>query len=461
MLAKYITFYLALFASLSTLNLNAQSTKLNQIMLNPLQLKQKIDLAGGDMERSANFLRSASNSDQIIQWYFKDIKMPFWRVVIDKHQELEEGQTNYGFYQQQIEVMQKIRAVDPEVVFWATLKTDYDGYGDNNNMPDWVYTGGGYNGGDYDPTAFNAKKWARFLADYLKLMHDNDVAIEIISVSKEWMQVMPAINEIKTIRHLMHLLQTPAYTGVPIPKFNGPAAWGVKQAKNFVNAVAQHGAQNLYAGFSAHTYDRPSQEDWIALLNAAKPLGLPVYNEESNSAGGGPFHGEHPPFKNVTAIYSGKAEAYQAGLSGELFFELWSRGFNRESRSVYFKRGQAGKRGRGYWLSKLFINQVYNKHYIASSIATNLADDIKVMAFSNKRSVVLYVINRSLKNSYSNIALTLGKDTRIQGTIQQTLWHQKTPWQGMQADLPPQTSSSFRLDSKANSLAVYQFKITP
>ncbi len=156
-----------------------------EIVLKAGALKQKIDIVGGDMERSADALVNAVNSDDILDWYFDDIHMPYWRVGINKKQELIEGEANFNIYHNQIDVMQRIKTKSPDTKFWATLITDYDGYGTANNMPNWVYTGGGYNGGNYNPSAFKAAKWARFLADYLKLMNDNGVAIDILSVSKK------------------------------------------------------------------------------------------------------------------------------------------------------------------------------------------------------------------------------------------------------------------------------------
>lgn len=455
-LFSYIIYIFLILSS--CLSANVYSENIERIVLKGGAFKQRIDILGGDMERSADFLFQATNPDEIIHWYFSDINMPYWRVVIDKHQELVEGKRNFAFYDKQIKVMQKIRAVDPKVKFWATLKTDYDGYGTQNNMPDWVYTGGGYNEGNYDPQAFKAKKWARFLADYLKLMHDNNVSIQILSVSKEWMQVMPALNEKNTIDQLKLMLKTPAYAGVPIPEFNGPAAWGVKQAKGFVSTVANNGYAYNYTGFSAHTYDKPSQTDWNNLLEAANKINLPVYNEESNSAGGGPFYGEEPAFSGVVHIYSGKTEAYKAGLSGELFFELWSRGYERESRSVYFTANQAGKRGRGYWLSKEFINQVYNKYYIDSVILGDSAD-LKIMAFADDKAVVVYIINPSKSQSYTNIPVEILDQEISSRKITKTLWSETTPIEGVISSVDLIGKNSFKINLAANSMAVYKFKI--
>lgn len=428
------------------------------IELHAGELKQKIDIVGGDMERSANFLLKASNPDEIIDWYFSDMVMPYMRVAFDKKQELVEGSPNYAFYAKQIEVMQKIKAVNPDVKFWASLKTDYDGYGKNNNMPDWIYTGNGYNGGSYDPTLFKADKYARFLADYLKLMHDSGVNIDIISVSKEWMQVMPAVNEYNTINNIKQLLATEPYLGIPIPEFNGPAGWGVKQTKNFVKDVSNKGYEANYSGFSAHTYDGPTEASWLELITAASAINKPVYNEESNAAGGGPWWGEEPTIGGVINIYTGKTESYRAGLRGELFFKIWSRGITKETRAVYYTNGQKGNRLRGYWLIKAFIDGVYNKHYIGHS-APDALSDIKVMAFSDDEYVTAYVINTSATNAFTNLPIKLNDKVISSNTIVAQSWSETTPKMGDVTGISKTSDNSFSINIAPLSLNIYKFRI--
>jgi len=103
----------------------------NKVTIDLENQGQQIVMMGTDMERSANFLHKASNKNDIIQWVFKDISgMDYLRVVFDKHQELEKGNKNFEFYNLQIKSMQEIKTVQPKIIFWATLRTDYDGYGE-------------------------------------------------------------------------------------------------------------------------------------------------------------------------------------------------------------------------------------------------------------------------------------------------------------------------------------------
>jgi len=167
----------------------------NYVSIDVSNPKQRITLMGGDMERSAGFLNRASNAQQVADWYYKDINFAYSRVSYDRQQELSEGNPNMSFYDGPVAAMKMVQKARPSVKFWATLKSDYDGFGTTNKLPDWIYTGGGYNGGSYQPSALKVDKYAKILADYLKHMNDNGVPISVLSVAKEWTQVFNANTE--------------------------------------------------------------------------------------------------------------------------------------------------------------------------------------------------------------------------------------------------------------------------
>ncbi|MDC2888809.1 dockerin type I domain-containing protein [Psychrosphaera algicola] len=233
---------------------------------------------------------------------------------------------------------------------------------------------------------------------------------------------------------------------------------GVKQAKNFVVDVSNNGYQANYSGFSAHTYDKPTEANWLDLITAASAINKPVYNEESNAAGGGPLWGEEPTIGGVINIYTGKTESYRAGLRGELFFEIWSRGITKETRAVYFTKGQKGNRLRGYWLIKAFIDGVYNKHYIAHTTPQELSD-IKVMAFSDDEYITAYVINASTTNAFTNLPITLNDKVITSNTIVAQTWSEDTPKMGVVSGITKTSSNSFSVNVAPSSLVIYKFRI--
>ena len=122
---KFFSSSFLLCVLILTITVNAQS-----ITVNSTNYKQTIDMIGGDMERSSFAIQKAQNKDEIINWGFKDVNFNYCRVQFDKHQELIEGTKNWAFYTKQIATMKQIKAINPNIKFFATMRTDYDGYGD-------------------------------------------------------------------------------------------------------------------------------------------------------------------------------------------------------------------------------------------------------------------------------------------------------------------------------------------
>ena len=83
---------LLIFSVIAITNVNAQS-----ISVQSTNYKQTIDMIGGDMERSSAAVQSSTNTQEMIDWGFKDIAFNYCRVQYDKNQELVEGVKNLDF----------------------------------------------------------------------------------------------------------------------------------------------------------------------------------------------------------------------------------------------------------------------------------------------------------------------------------------------------------------------------
>jgi len=424
-----------------------------QITIRVNEPKQQILMMGADMERSANTLQTASNKEEIIKWVFEDIEgLAYLRVVYDKHQELKQGQKDMKFYDAQIASMQQIKAVDPDIRFWGTLKTDYDGYGTKNNLPDWIYTGGGYNGGRYDPGRLKVDHYAGFLADYLELMYRKGVGLYALSVVKEWSQVVDSKRAGQVIRSLRAECSR---RGIPTPVFIGPAAWGVKNGTKDLQRIKDLGDENLYAAFAMHRYDNPSESQWKTAVQLAQSMGRPLFDDETNVGAGGPRYGKDSPMDKVIRNFSERAGTYRAGLSGEVFFETWSRGIDRETRSIYFKKRGTAKRLRGYWLLKAFAENLMFSHYIPSTGA----DGLDTMAFRKGFSSTLWIMNRGSKEFRELEFRIDGTSLHDSHPIEIKTWRDDDPsLEGIDRTVQPSTGKLFKFDLPAQSLSRIQFK---
>ena len=260
------------------------------------QPQQQIVVMGADMERSAGALQKAKNKEEIIRWVFDGTEgVDYLRVSFNKHQELERGKKKLEIYDAQIASMQQIKAVRSDIKFWATPITDFGGYNHANNMPDWIYRGGGYDGGKYDPDKFEVGLYAKFLADYLQLMHDNDVSIFCLSPTKEWSQVISS----KKASQIIRLLKKECSSRkVPMPIIVGPSSWSVTGGLNDLKQIQKLGDASLYAAFSTHKYNKSGTEQNVRkFVELAAAMGKRAFNDESGFGAAGRTSGKEPEFE--------------------------------------------------------------------------------------------------------------------------------------------------------------------
>ncbi|MCG8578672.1 MAG: hypothetical protein MI866_02070 [Bacteroidales bacterium] len=400
--------------------------------------QQKITMIGSDMERSASFLQNAANPQEIADWCYKDIDNVVCRVSYDKKQELVEGTTNFSFYNNAIESMKMVKAANPDVKFWATMKSDYNGYNNENNLPDWIC--------NYKPTTwFNTNKYGTFLADYLELMNNNGVPISYISVSKEW-----SVITVDRAHQIIQKINSECNSrGIPQPQYMSPASWGVSQGISYVESVGNKaGYVDMYAGFSSHNLNNQPHL-WDEFVNACSNLSKPAYCDESGTGGGGRTNGEEPETLDALLnAYSEKATMYAAGLQGELMFEPWSRGVNSETRTIYFTSGQEGKRMRSYYIMKQFANHISGRNYLSSY--SSGVPGVEIMSFGNDQEIALWLINTS-STEYSELDVNIS-NTRINGKVYQYNWDINSKIQGEAGILEPNVFKNFTCNLKAKSI---------
>ena len=432
---------------------NAQS-----ITIDTNDFQQTIDMIGGDMERSASAVQTTvQNTDDVIRWGFEDINYNYCRIQFDKNQELVEGTKQFNIYNNQVLTMQRIKAINPDIKFYATMRSDYDGFGDENNMPDWIV--------DYDTRAVDTEKYAIFLADYLEYMDDNGVTIHTLATAKEWGAF---INATVSRDIILKLQEECEDRGIPMPEINDPGSWSMAQGLNFMNQVEDLGTEDLYSAFSSHEYasnDTPEQE-WPALVAKAQSLGKKIYQDETIT--GASFDGVAPPIFR----YAQRAVLYQSGVSGEIMFEIWSRGLNNEIRSIYWPNGGVATRLNGHYVAKHFVNNVLGSQYITSTtqntlgglFSDSLYTGVTQMAFRKDNQIILWVMNFSHdsqpqnSNSYPSFTIDV-EDSVIDGNIQHKYWNTGSNIEGTDAIITAESNTSFQTELQENSINVYIFNV--
>lgn len=377
-------------------------------------VKQQLVFMGGDMERSANAVQNTTNKNDIINWGFGDIPFNICRMQYDKNQEMVEGVKNFSFYNGTVQSMKDIKLVNPSIKFMASMRSDYDGFnqGDTNNLPTWIY--------NRQTTVLNVPKYAKFLADYVAYMSQQGVPVDYLSTAKEWTSVVKPDSAVKLINILKTDLQT---RGVAMPLIMDPASWSITNGIDYVNRIKQLGETAQVFAFCTHNYNTAETKTYKNYFDAVAPTGKPAFHDETSTGGGGRFTpaGINPPIQSLIDVYKEKVDMYHAGFSGEIFFEIWSRGINAESRSIYFPSGGTGVRRRAYYVMKEFASFALNASYVPVSF-TNSTALLSGMAFKKGNKVMLVLLNESgtttpaFKLSFQNAI--------VNGAVTTLLWNE-------------------------------------
>ena len=435
---KHFIYTILIFVGASNISF-AQS-----ISVESTNYQQIIDMMGGDMERSSFAVQNSTNTQQMINWGFKDIPFNYCRVQYDKNQELVEGVKNWGFYDRQIITMKQVKEINPDIYFFATMRTDYDGFGDQNNAPDWAV--------NYNTRAVNVDNYVRFLADYLEFMHDQDLTIHTLSITKEWVAFINANIAAQIIPKLHAECDN---RGVPRAIISDQGFWGMGRGLSYMNAVDNLGTIDLYDSFCSHDYNPNDNTTWETLVGRANSLGKKLYHDETSAGAGGPTFGEEPDMQIPINVYVEKADTYAAGLSGEIFFEIWSRGIGRETRAIYSPNGGEGRRMRSYFIMKHFANNVLNYRYIPSSI--NSASGVHTIIFRKEDKMIVWVINDS-DTRYNSLPITLNNST-IEGSVSGIHWADNNPIEGI-AETYSASGNNFSSAIEAKSINSFVFNVS-
>ncbi len=376
---------------------DAKIPETQSISINALDTKQDIIMVGGDMERNAPAVLSAPNKYEIIKWLIMDIPFNTYRVKYDKLQEMTEGKLDLdGAYADQVKTMKLIKLANPDIKFYATMKSDYNGYsqGNRNNLPTFIY--------DYaydsetetssGTKSFDAVKYGRFLADYIEYMSDNEVPITYLSTSKEWTQVMTAARAKTTIETLIDELKE---RNIEMPLIIDPGAWSIKGAYNTVNAYVANDANKYLYGYSTHNYNT-TNITWSDFVTAANNAGKVAFDDESGHGSGGPTNGAYEmPITQQIKTYSKKCDMYEGGIQGECFFELWMGNFSY-ARPIMFSSTENGRRIRSYYIMKKFAENLVGTKYVSQT--KKLLDGVSSTAFIKDSCLVLWLINTTENN---------------------------------------------------------------
>lgn len=242
-----------------------------------------------------------------------------------------------------------------------------------------------------------------------------------------------------------------------MPIIISPASWSVRGGIRDLIKVKALGDSDLYAGFATHQYQKVDEATMREFVELSSSMGKPAFDDETNLGGGGRTNGEEPEMDHPVRVYTRRARNYRAGLSGEVFFENWSRGINSETRSIYFKRGGVGRRMRAYWIFREFTGTTAHSNYIPSRLRMR-TDAIETMAFRRGDLLTLWVMNQS-EHEFGRIDVHLqGGEVLASSNLAVHRWSQgTTDIRGEVSEVHIESADKFTV--KAPPVSINKFSI--
>lgn len=242
-----------------------------------------------------------------------------------------------------------------------------------------------------------------------------------------------------------------------MPIIIAPASWSVRGGIRDLKKIKELGDSDLYAGFATHQYQKADEATMREFVELSASMGKRAFDDETHLGGGGRTNGEEPEMDQPVRTYIRRARNYRAGLSGEVFFENWSRGINSETRSIYFKRGGEGRRMRAYWIFREFTGTTMLSNYIPSRLRMR-TDAIETMAFRKGDLLTLWVMNQSEHEFGSIDVRLLGGEILASNHITAHRWSQETTdIRGEASEVPIESADKFTI--KVPPVSVNKFSI--
>ena len=356
---------------------------------------------------------------------------------------------------QQVLSMKMILQANPNVKFFASMRSDYHGYsqGNGNNLPTFIYDES-YDSGTQTTTgskSFDGVKYGRFLADYIEYMSVNNVPISYLSTSKEWTQVMTADRAKATIESLISIL---ASRNIAMPLIMDSGAWSLTAGIETVNSYKSNNVDQYTYGYSAHKYG--GSNTWAQFGTVVNTAGKIAINDESSHGGGGQTTEAEVPITNALSWYTDKCESYAGGIQGELFFDVWikNNNFNKYyARPIVFTGSENGRRMRSYYIMKKFAENAVDATYVSQTLSN--FDNVTSMVFVKDNKMVLWMINSS-ETAYSDFSVNINNFGLKEGMkVERVNWDDTAVIEGAESDILANADNQFKATIAPLSLTCF------
>ena len=234
--------------------------------------------AGWDIKAWPSRLNTVSEARGLYQ----DVDANFLRVPFFANAHNEDGSVDASEYSIEIDAIQSVMAVRPDVEIYASLRLE-----GANTFPSWVsqptanwptQTGRIFGNTVLRP---NPEHYSAMLAGFVRFMQDNGIRIDYLGLNNETEGAVPVNRYIATYDLLPAELAAAGVSNANSNfQFVGPDSFGLPSARDFVQGLSNFGRLDTIDVAASHyypQYDSGNESDWLDLTQIA---GKPIWHTE-------------------------------------------------------------------------------------------------------------------------------------------------------------------------------------
>ncbi len=424
------------------------------------QVRQPVRL-GIDAERL--WFWSPNNAQNLARVSVGELKVEYARVAMVPGYEREEGVINPNAYAKTLAMMKSFKAENPNIKFFATPQPLEEAYTEaealrqfNRPKPPWApyplwineFERNGTDAEGYTKWSFtklNISKAARYLADYLNLMHRNGLSIDFLDITNEFNYITPADYQIILSRMKLRLDR-----GVRLPQIIAPSSGRFQAGTTWLNSVNTNlGQQNSFNIAGVHNTFDDGFAGAASFVAKARQMGKPVWSTEMHKWTGIALPDE---VENSRFLW----EHFRLGFVGIDTWLFFGPLAGKDHTMLWSNSGGTIVKSGKYEIFKRLANSVNGGKYVNTSALTGVTTSA---AFLKGNVMQVWVLNNN-ETDAGAVTFQLNGRTITSSNVTKTVWrHADSDKNGTTSLMPKSNGTSFNQWVHPNALYCFEFRV--
>ncbi len=273
--------------------------------------------------------KDVANTPERAQKLYGETPANLVRISMEANAHREDGSVDESLYGPMLTSIANIRAVNPGVKIFASLKLK-----EAETFPAWVAS-------DEDGMIFNAKvkcpdpkKFGRLVADYIVWLSKEDIALDFLGLNNEVNEALTARRYVETAKVLMEEM---GKRGLDAKfrsfQFVGAEGFGVPTSVRYAEATKSSRGLDYAQIWGSHYYpdlNSGSIDDWAKLAKVAPDR--PLWHTELH------MRESDDPEENIAKVRDGLAILFKTNQAGVQGYGWWARAHEDEKFANLIRR---------------------------------------------------------------------------------------------------------------------------